>query len=75
MVLEVEKKDSKFRLKTPMFSTNWIANTEKNRQIITWFLGEMEEDSGRKVFSTRDLAEVLGTKKMANVSNCINAYR
>lgn len=74
MVLEVEKKDSRFRLKTPMFFTNWIANTEKNRQMVTWFLGEIEEVNGRKIFKSKELADVL-EKNTVEVHNCINAYR
>lgn len=75
MTLELELQNNNFRVITKDFSTNFLPDTRVNRKIVTWILRELLDNQGKRLFTSKQLTQILKTTNPSSVSNCVNEFR
>ena len=74
MALEIQKKDSKFRIVWQGFSTDWIPDTPSNRKAMLVFLRSLR-DRGKHVFTFQELSVLFDSDNRQASSQHMEDFR
>jgi transposase-like protein len=74
MVLSIEKKDNRFRVKTQQFSTCFLPDTPDNRKISVVFL-RLLEDGGKPLFTLQQLSGIVESNNRQASSQHVEDFR
>jgi len=75
MAICFEKQDSKFRIKSEAFSTDWLPDTGPNRKTMLVLLRILRDASGNALFTFQELAPLVGSDNRQAASNHVESFR
>lgn len=73
--MNLEKQDSRFRVVTQGFSTQWLPDTFANRKVILVILRYLVDDRGKELFTLQELAAILECKDRQAASQQLKMFR
>ena len=75
MALEIQKKDSKFRIVWQGFSTDWLPDTPSNRKAMLVFLRSLRDSKGKHVFTFQELSVLFDSNNRQASSQHMEDFR
>jgi transposase-like protein len=73
--MEIQKKDSRFRIVWQGFSTDWIPDTPSNRKAMLVFLRSLRDSRGKHVFTFQELSVLFDSNNRQASSQHMEDFR
>lgn len=71
----VDVAGSRFRVRTPQFSTQWLPDTPSNRHMTVVWLRLLRDEYGKTFFTLQELAELVGSANRQAASQHVEDFR
>jgi transposase-like protein len=71
----VDVAGSRFRVRTPQFSTQWLPDTPSNRHMTVVWLRLLRDEYGKPFFTLQELAELVGRANRQAASQHVEEFR
>jgi hypothetical protein len=75
MVLNIDRKDNRFRLITQLFCTSWFPDTAVNRKVALVFLRLLTDASGKPLFTLQQLCYLVESDNRQAASQHLEDFR
>ena len=74
-MIQLEIENNKFRVITQVFKTSWLPYTPANKKVVLLVLRLIEDDNGNALFTYKELATILGNKRLTAAHDHVAKFR